>query len=275
MGEVITNSLYIVATPIGNLSDITYRAVEVLKASDLIACEDTRNSSKLLDNYGIVTKTISYHDHNGEAVRPKILEALQSGKSVALISDAGSPLVNDPGYKLVNYITEHGFNVIPIPGANSPITAIMGAGLPSDIFTFRGFLPTKKTALVNELKSLNDTMGTIIYFESPKRIRTAITELKNIHPKSDVVIARELTKKFEQFIRDVAGEINVDEIPEKGEFVLLINIPKTEYTDEQVDELIIQSLKTMSVKDTAVAVALQTGKPKNQIYSRVIELEKG
>ena len=274
MGEVIQNALYIVATPIGNLSDISYRAVDVLGGVDLIACEDTRNSAKLLDNYNIATKTISYHDHNGEMTRPKILDALQNGKSVALISDAGSPLVNDPGYKLVNYISENGFNVIPIPGANSPITAIMGAGLPSDIFTFRGFLPTKKNALVNELKSLNDTMGTIIYFESPKRIRTTITELKNIHPNSDVVIARELTKKFEQFIRCYASDCDVEKIPEKGEFVLLINIPKAEYTDEQIDELILQSLKTMSVKDTAVAVALQTGKPKNQIYSRVIELEK-
>ena len=274
MHNEIENALYIVATPIGNLADITYRAVSILNNVDIIACEDTRNSSKLLKHYDIKTKVISYHDHNGEKMRPKILQELKNGKSVALISDAGSPLVNDPGYKLVEYICQQEFKVIPIPGASSTITAIMGAGLPTDVFTFKGFLPNKKIALQNELKSLNSNMGTVLYFESPKRIRNTINEIKKNQPNANIVIGRELTKKFEQFIRGNVSEIETNDIPEKGEFVLLINISSVEFTDTEIDNMIIKSLENMSVKDTAVAVALETGIPKSKIYARVVEIAK-
>ncbi len=219
--------LYIVATPIGNISDITYRAIETLQQVDFIAAEDTRHSGKLLNHYQIKSPMFSLHDHN-ERQRAKVLVGkIKAGQSIALISDAGTPLISDPGYHLVNQCREAGVDVVPIPGACATITALSAAGLPTDRFSFEGFLPVKEKAKLDKLASLLEESRTMVFYESPRRIIDTCEKIVTVLSRQrKLVIARELTKTFESFYHLPAGEmvdwLKQDDNHCRGEFVLMI-----------------------------------------------------
>jgi 16S rRNA (cytidine1402-2'-O)-methyltransferase len=270
--------LYIVATPIGNLKDITIRALEILKAADLIACEDTRTSGKLLSYYGIKANLTSYHDHSGENKRHQITQQLQDGKIVVLISDAGTPLISDPGYKLVKEVADLGINIFPIPGASSVIAALSVSGLPSDRFLFSGFLSNKQVARNKEITELSSINSTIILFESVHRLKETITALSEIMGNRQAVIARELTKLYEELrrgsLQELADYYNNAPNP-KGEVVIIIAPPvKKEIDINDVDAMIKEALQTMSVKDASQYVAKTSGISKQEIYSLCLEMNK-
>lgn len=218
--------LYIVATPIGNLADITFRAIEVLKHCDLIACEDTRHSRKLLDHYGIATPTISYHEHNESERAAELAQRLRAGERVALISDAGTPAISDPGYRIVRAAVQAGVCVFPVPGPVAFAAALVASGLPTDQFAFRGFLPARRGERRTILESLIDSEATQIFYEAPHRLLETLEDVVRIlSTNRPIVVARELTKVHEEFVRGGAAEV-VEQIKQqtstKGEIVLLI-----------------------------------------------------
>jgi len=219
--------LYIVATPIGNLDDITLRAIAILKSVELIAAEDMRHSRFLLNHLGIDTRMISCHEHNEESRCEMIVQTLETGADVALISDAGTPLISDPGYRLVNAVREAGMQVSPIPGANSAITALSGAGLATEKFHYYGFLASKAARRGAQLEALRDVDGTLVFFESSHRIKSLLKQLQEIFPQQRCVIAKELTKLHEQFLFGQPAEllqlIDEDERLTRGEFVVLVD----------------------------------------------------
>jgi 16S rRNA (cytidine1402-2'-O)-methyltransferase len=217
--------LYVVATPIGNLEDITYRAVRILREVDLIACEDTRQTRKLLEHYGIEKSTVSYHDYNEQERAQELVSKLQEGSSIAQVSDAGMPGISDPGYRVVKLAIEQGIAVVPIPGASALVTALAASGLPTDAFEFRGFLPAKSGQRRTALEALRDVQQTVIFYEAPHRILEALQEIAEIlGPQRQVVIARELTKIHEEFIRGPAAEVlkSLNSRELRGEITLLI-----------------------------------------------------
>ncbi len=217
--------LYIVSTPIGNLEDITTRAVRILREVDVIACEDTRHTRKLLTHFGIETKTISYHEHNEIERATELCEMLAAGKSVALVSDAGTPLISDPGFRIVSLAIERGISVVPVPGANAAVAALSAAGLPSDKFFFAGFLPARASARVARLEYLRSLDDTLIVYEAPHRIGATLRDAAEILGPRDAVVARELTKMHEEFARGTLSELAEtfsDKNKARGEIVLLI-----------------------------------------------------
>ena len=193
--------LHVVATPIGNMRDVTLRALDVLAAVDLIACEDTRITSRLLQRYGITTPMVAHHEHNAAQIRPQLLAALDKGEKVALVSDAGTPLISDPGYRLVREAAEQGHRVIPVPGASATLAALSAAGLPTDRFLFVGFLPEKQGAREKTLQSLAGEQATLVLYEAARRLPAAIKDMAAALPGREVVVAREITKRFEEFMR--------------------------------------------------------------------------
>jgi 16S rRNA (cytidine1402-2'-O)-methyltransferase len=221
----VPGTLYIVATPIGNLEDITLRALRVLRECGLIACEDTRQTRKLLDHFGIATPTISYHEHN-EAVRAAELAAkIQAGSSIALVSDAGTPLISDPGYRIVRAAIDAGVPVVPVPGPSAALGALSAAGLPTDAFRFGGFLPSKSSQRRRALEELKAETSTLIFYETPHRILGALDDIAAIMGARPVAVARELTKIHEEFLRGTAAEIRSTLAARpsiKGEFTVLI-----------------------------------------------------
>jgi 16S rRNA (cytidine1402-2'-O)-methyltransferase len=268
--------LYIVATPIGNLEDITYRAVRVLGEADLIACEDTRQTRKLLDHYQIHKPTISYHDHN-EAERTEDLTArLLAGETIALVSDAGMPLVSDPGYRLVHAAIEAGISVQPIPGPSASLTALAASGLPTDSFHFGGFLPPKTGQRVKLLESLAEEHATLIFYEAPHRILESLEAIESALGPRPVVVAREITKIHEEFLRGTAAEIHArlaarDAV--KGEITVLIGkalAPPPDDTPipEAVDALIRDGVPRM---DAIKQVARRRGLSKREVYDQLLE----
>ena len=271
----LENALYIIPTPIGNLQDITLRGLNALMGVDILACEDTRTTQKLLDAFQISVKTIPYHDHNGTSMRPKITQALSEGKSVGLVSDAGTPLVSDPGFKLVRDVLNAGQKVIPLPGASAPLTALCGAGLPSHHFTFVGFLPQKSGARKSALGQFQDYHHTLIFFESPSRLCDTLLDMQNTLGNRPVVVARELTKVYEEFISgDCATVIeHYQANPPKGEIVILLGTPETDQPTQDIDTLLRQALTDNSTKDAAHMVAEITGRPKKEIYQRALTLK--
>jgi len=222
----MAGTLYVVATPIGNLGDITYRAVQILNQVNLIACEDTRHTHKLLHHYGINTKTISYHEHNEHQRALELLELIKNGNDIAVVSDAGTPTVSDPGFRIVQAAAASGISVVPIPGPSAVITALTVAGLPTDEFLFVGFLPSKATARRNKLKQLVSVEATLILYEAPHRLAATLKDAASILGDRLAVVARELTKVHEQFRRgrlsELAQHYGAEETP-RGEIVLLVD----------------------------------------------------
>ena len=276
----MTGTLFIVATPIGNLDDISFRAVEILKSVDLVLAEDTRHSKKLLKHLNIAKPIRAFHEHNEREKMKAIIGELHSGKSIALISDAGTPLISDPGYFLVAQAKKECLRVVPIPGPSALITALSASGLASDSFTFLGFLPSKKTARVKLLKSLVSRTETSIFYESPKRILATLTDMYSIFGGSrEVCLAKELTKLFETIqtdsIPNLIKYLNIDKSHQKGEFVILvsandkIDIPEAE---AQLDSLLPILCAEMGASKAAKLAAKITGIDKKQCYKRAIDL---
>jgi len=274
-----TGKLFIVSTPIGNLEDITYRAVNTLKNVDLILAEDTRHSSKLISHFQISKKLIAFHDHNEKSQYMKIIEKLKDGLNIALISDAGTPLINDPGFNLVRSAKQENINVVPIPGASSPIAALSVSGLPADSFTFLGFVPTKDSDKINFLEKLKYSSGTSIFFESPSRILKTTTLIKEIFgPKRNVCLAKEISKIHETIITGDIDEIihYLEESPDhqKGEFVVLVGGLNYKEIDEKLvllNEIIPHLLKEMSASKAAKLAAKITSLDKETCYKAIIE----
>ncbi len=275
----ILKGLYLVATPIGNLGDISLRALQTLENCDLIACEDTRQSAKLLSHYNIKTKTIAYHDHNAHKQLPKLIKALQDGKSVSLVSDAGTPLISDPGFKLVQACQEKDIAVTTVPGASAVLSALILSGLKSDSFTFLGFFPQKKGEAEKLLARMTDVPATLIFFESAKRLTKTLQILHNFRPDCDICVARELTKIHEDIKRGKASEL-IDFYqhtgPPKGELVLLIEPIVVQPVDaQQLTRDLSAALDKMSLKEAVDITAKIYGRPRREIYRQALSLKDG
>lgn len=271
---------FIVATPIGNLGDITLRALEVLKAVDVIACEDTRVTRKLLSHYAIRTRTIAYHEHNGEKMRPEILSLLAAGKRVALVSDAGTPLISDPGYKLAKAVVEAGFSVTSLPGASSVMTALTLAALPTHHFTFLGFLPDKTSAVNTLLATCGALPSTLVIMEAANRLTKTLALLQDRLGNRNAAIARELTKLFEETRRGTLTTLHAhyrEQGNPKGEVVIVVEGAPTgvaEVTEDEIDILLTRALASRSLKDAVAEVATATGKKRTDIYRRALALQQ-
>ena len=278
--EPIAAGLHVVATPIGNLRDISLRALSTLSAADLILAEDTRVTRVLLAHYGITTPLWAYHEHHAAEMRPKVMALLEKGQALALVSDAGTPLVSDPGYKLVEGAIESGFAVTAIPGASAVLTALVVAGLPTDRFFFEGFLPNKSSARQTRLSELASIPGTLVFFESPHRLQAMLTDAAHILGNRQAAVARELTKFFETVRRGSLTELAAgyeNEPTPKGEIVVLIGPPSDEQKPDNeaaVDQLLIQRMAQRSLKDAASLVAEETGIPRRIVYARAIALAR-
>lgn len=275
--EPIVPGLHIVATPIGNLKDITFRALGTLAAADAILAEDTRVTKVLLAHYGITTPLVGYHEHNAEQMRPKVLARLQAGEALALVSDAGTPLVSDPGYRLVEDALAHDIRVTSNPGPSAVLTALVVAGLPTDRFFFEGFLPVKSGSRRARLAALSDIPATLVFFESPRRLADMLADAATVLGDRKAAVARELTKLYEEVRRGSLPELAdgyAEEAP-KGEIVVLIGPPlegAKALAQADLDTRIAQALMQHSVKDAAAIVSAETGIPKREVYARALHL---
>ncbi len=275
----LETALYLVATPIGNLGDITLRALETLAAADVVACEDTRVTRVLLDRYGIRQRPTAYHEHNADEAGPRLIEALQRGKSVALVSDAGTPLVSDPGFRLVEHVLEAGIRVVPIPGASAVLAALTASGLPSDTFLFAGFLPVKEGQKKTRLTTFVATPATLIFFESPRRLADTLATMVEVFGDRRAAIGRELTKTFEEMRIGTLAELAVHyaEAPTpKGEIVVCVGPPQEEAkAPDDIDRLLKSLADEMPASKAAAEAARMTGQPKQALYRRLLELRGG
>jgi 16S rRNA (cytidine1402-2'-O)-methyltransferase len=270
--------LYLVATPIGNLADITLRALEVLAGCDVIACEDTRVTRKLADRHGIATPLTPYHEHNAAEARPKLLARLARGEAVALVSDAGTPLISDPGYKLVRAAQDAGHAVTAIPGASSVLTALSVAGLPTDRFFFEGFLPPKQAARQKRIAALASIPATLVLFESGPRLADALADLaQGLGPRT-AAVCRELTKLHEEVRRGDLATLARDYAQGaemRGEIVIVLAPPlPAETQSADIDAMLRQALTRVSLKDAVGEVALASGRPRREVYRRALDLAK-
>jgi 16S rRNA (cytidine1402-2'-O)-methyltransferase len=274
-------TLYVVATPIGNLEDMTPRAIRILSEVDLIAAEDTRHSGKLLKHFGIEAKTEALHEHNERSQVPRLIEILQAGKSIAFITDAGTPLVSDPGFHLVRSARQAGLTVIPVPGACAAIAALSAAGIPSDRFVFEGFPPAKSAARRAVFEKLREEARTLIFYESPHRILESLKEMTEIFgPGREAVLARELTKQFETVrsgtLTELSEWVNHDPHQQLGEFVILIHgVPRAEReaVDEDAERVLRILLEELPVSQAATLAAKITGLKKNRLYEYALNLK--
>jgi len=271
--------LHLVATPIGNLGDITVRALETLASVDVIFCEDTRITRRLIERYAISAQLRPYHEHNAETVRPQILERLGQGTSVALVSDAGTPLISDPGFKLVREVCAAGFSVFALPGPSSALAALSVAALPTDRFFFEGFLPAKETARKTRLAELARINATLVLFESGNRVRDSLRDLAELIGRREAAICRELTKLHEEIKRAPLSDLarDADSLETRGEFVLVIGPPAADslaMTKDALDELLRSQLAHYSVKDAVANAVEVSGRPRREIYARALELAK-
>ena len=280
-GEIgaLAPGLYLVATPIGNLKDITLRAIDVLKAADTIACEDTRVTGRLLDAYGIDTPRTPYHEHNARRVRPKLLSRLAEGARIALVSDAGTPLISDPGYRLTAACHEKGIPVTAIPGASASLTALVSSGLPTDRFQFAGFLPARREARRTALADLKTVGATLVLFESARRLESFLQDAAAVLGPRPAAVCRELTKRHEETTRGTLcelAEIYTGKPPPKGEIVIVIGAPESapgdDVTGAELDAQLSAALRGNSLRDAVDAVSEATGLPRRQIYSRALAL---
>jgi len=270
--------LYLVATPIGHLGDITLRALETLAGVDLIACEDTRVTRRLTERYAISAQLKPYHDHNAAQARPKILQKLQEGGSIALVSDAGTPLISDPGFKLVREVCAAGHPVIALPGPSSVLAALAIAALPTDRFFFEGFLPAKENARRSRLSELSRIEATLVLFESGNRVQDTLADLALLMPERDAAVCRELTKLHEQVTRAKVGELarHAAALETRGEFVLVIGPPAADaqvMAADDLDQMLRESLARFSLKDAVAHAVELSGRPRREIYARALELD--
>ena len=276
------SGLYVVATPIGNFGDMSQRAIEVLQSADLIAAEDTRHSLRLLQHFAIDTPIMSYHDHSDERALNRIATCLEGGGSVALVSDAGTPLISDPGYRLVRYIQDSGFAVRPVPGVCAAVAALSVSGLPTDRFLFEGFLPAREGARVNRLSALAAQSVTLIFYEAPHRIVASLGSMIQVFGgEREAVLAREITKLFETIKRGTLGElhqfVSADGNQQKGEIVLIVTgRPKNaETVSADVAALLQRLSQELPAKQAAAVVADCTGLRKKQLYDYLLSLKHG
>lgn len=270
----MAGTLYLVATPIGNLEDITLRAVRILKQVNLIACEDTRQTRKLLNHYGIQTRVVSYHEHNEAQRTPELLARLRAGDSIALVSDAGTPLVSDPGYRLVERAVAEGVRVEPVPGPSALLAALTASGLPSNRFYFAGFLPAGAGQRRKELEQLKDLETTLIFFEAPHRILKTLADLEEVFGQRPVVLARELTKIHEEFLRGAPADLRAElerRAPVRGEFTVVVGPAPAPHREEQqvplaceVEECVRSGMTRM---EAIKAVARRRGLSKREVYA--------
>jgi len=276
--------LYLVSTPIGHARDITLRALDVLASADILAAEDTRNTRRLLTIHGVRRppggQLRPYHDHNGAAQRPRLLAALAEGRSVALVSDAGTPLVADPGYRLAAEAIAAGHPVVAVPGASAALAALAVAGLPTDRFLFAGFLPPRRSARRTALSELAVVPATLILYESPRRLADCLVDMAEIlGPDRPAAICRELTKRFEETRRDSLAALaaaTADGDPPRGEVVVLVGPPQPrEATAGELDDALARALTNQSVRDAADEVAKELGLPRRQVYARALALGRG
>lgn len=269
--------LYIVATPIGNMDDISLRALDLLAAVDRIACEDTRHTRGLLERHGIETRLLPYHEHNAEHMRPAIMARLTHGETVALVSDAGTPLISDPGYKLVRKAIASGINVSAVPGASAALMALTLSGLPSDRFMFAGFLPPKSGARKKALGELAAIDATLIFFESPRRLPACLADMATVLGERDIAVAREMTKLHEEIRRgDLAGLAAhyAESGAPKGEIVVVVGPPLADavVSEEYIEARLAELLQSASVRDAAAQLAAETGLARRDLYTRALRI---
>jgi 16S rRNA (cytidine1402-2'-O)-methyltransferase len=269
--------LYLVATPIGNLGDITLRALDILRDADVIACEDTRITRRLLSHYGVATPTTAYHDHNAPAALPRLMKRLQKGEIVALVSDAGTPLVSDPGYRLVRAAIEEDIPVTTAPGPVAAIAALTLAGLPTDCFLFAGFLPPKQGARRQRLEALASVPAALILYESPRRVPATLADMADCLGDRPAAVVRELTKMYEEVRRGTLGQLAdafAESGPPRGEVVLVVGPPAPEAgaDDAQVDAMLGPALATMSLRDAVDHVVAASGRQRRDVYTRALAL---
>ena len=275
------NALYVVATPIGNLGDISLRALETLRCVDLVACEDTRHARHLLDHHGIKVPTLALHQHNENAAADKLVRLLGEGKRIALVSDAGTPGVSDPGARAVAAVRVAGFRVIPLPGPSAAIAAMSAAGLADQRFLFVGFLPAKAGARRAAITQAAPVDAALVFYEAPHRVMETVAELVELlEPQREIVIARELTKMFEQIARmplvDAPTWLASDANQQRGEFVLVVSGPPPRTgVDAESERVLVALLAELPVKQAAKLAAEITGQPKNALYARALELKDG
>lgn len=278
----MAGTLYIVSTPIGNLQDISSRAIQILKSADLIACEDSRHSKKLLSHFGINTPLTSYHEHNELSKSQKLIEDLKEGKNIALVTDAGTPCVSDPGYRIVNLAVKNSIKIVPVPGASSVLAAIAASGLPSDKFLFLGFLPKTKTQVEKLSEQYINEPYTLIFFESPKRIKKSLNYLVRYFGDREAALARELTKMHEEIVYGTVKEISENyEVRDsiKGELTLIVKGSEgdTEDSLDKSKELISKRLKTLnnlglSLKDSVKVVCENFNVSKKTVYDAALAI---
>ena len=273
--------LYVVATPIGNLQDVSFRALSVLAAADAVLAEDTRVTKTLLAHYGITTPLVAYHEHSNEAVRERMVHRVREGQALALVSDAGTPLVSDPGYKLVQAAIEAGLPVTPVPGPSAVLTALVVSGLPTDRFFFEGFLPPRSAARRARLETLAGIPGTLMLFEAPHRLPEMLADAAAVLGPRPAAMARELTKLFETVRRGTLPDLAATfatEGPPKGEVVVLIGEATEAMQDAEADAALDGRLEAAlahhSIKDAAALVAAELDRPKREVYARALALAK-
>ena len=277
--DVLPGTLYLVATPIGNLADITQRAISVLQHVDIIAAEDTRHSQRLLSFLGIKSTLLAYHEHNEDRMTPKLLDELASGKSIALISDAGTPLISDPGYRLVTQGHDKKISIVPVPGVCAAIAALSAAGLATDSFTFEGFPPAKQGARLHFLEQLAEQQRTMIFYISCHRIVETLKDMRTVFGENRrATFARELTKTFETIKRaelaDLVGWVEADDNQRKGEIVLVVEGKESQGADSaQIDHYLSILLAELPVKQSVSLLVKMTGENKNDVYKRALELK--
>jgi 16S rRNA (cytidine1402-2'-O)-methyltransferase len=274
----LNGTLFIVATPIGHLADMTYRAVDTLKQVDMVACEDTRTSGVLLSHYGISTRRIAYHEHNADHQRPRLLADLAAGKSIALISDAGTPLISDPGYQLVRAARQQGSKVVTVPGPSSVTAALSIGGLATDRFLFAGFLPPKSAARQRALMELSEIRATLVLFESAQRGAALLRDIQEVLGPREVSLCRELTKTFEEVRTGTPESLlaGIEITPLRGELVVLVGPPDESAVQSdpvKVEAMLGAALARLSTKDAAREVAQVTGLPRQQLYEQALAIK--
>jgi 16S rRNA (cytidine1402-2'-O)-methyltransferase len=267
----------VVSTPIGNLRDVTLRALDILASVDVVCAEDTRVAGKLLSAFGVSARLRPYHDHNGAQARPGLLAELEKGARIALISDAGTPLISDPGYKLVREAAERGISVFAIPGASAPLTALASSGLPTDRFMFAGFPPPKSSARKRFLADMKSAQATLVFFEGPSRLAASLADMSEVFGPRDAAVARELTKKFEEIRRGKLAELAAHyerQGPPRGEIVVLVGPPSGEVeTDANaIDAAILAADDSRPLKEVAAEIAEKFGLRRRDVYERALEL---